>query len=215
MLAPRFCCPRSPSTDGCAAVKPTKFQRLWAMNLTDLNVRELDKLLLRAQREQARRARRKSAADVRRMLQVEALRLGYELVEVFPEIQTLARPRQTAKALATDTRAPGTNALSGTLRGRSLPDGSADTPSPEPPRKHEPLAPVDVARKIVFALKSRDAFSAHLSVPLDALLQQVGMAEEWAAFHAGMEEANRRNWVHFRGNSHCVLTAEGDAVPAP
>ena len=72
--------------------------------------------------------------------------------------------------------------------------------------------PEATARRIVQALKARDAFSLHLSVALDAIVEQLGLREHWSLFHSAMEEANRRNWVHFRGNSHCVLTADGQAA---
>lgn len=182
------------------------------MNLTDLNVRDLDKLLACAEHEKSRRATRKSADNVRRMLKAEAVRLGYELAEVFPEMVIRARAVPVGESMATAKQTPGAAARPDGARKHASPDVSLRPGRPSAVSKQESLGPVDVARQIVRALKSRDAFSAHLSVPLDALLQQMGMTTQWAAFHAGMEEANRRNWVHFRGNSHCVLTAEGDAA---
>ena len=53
-----------------------------------------------------------------------------------------------------------------------------------------------------------------VAVALAAVQARLQLDGQWSLFHAGMEEASRRNWVHFRGNDRCVLTDDGAKAAA-
>lgn len=176
------------------------------MELRDFSLGKLDRLLVAADREKARRATRKPRSSVARLLAAAAEELGYGIDEVFPEFFPRRRDAtaEGAKALGDSPRAPAQTAIahSRTRSPKAVPVASVvQRPEPEA-----------TARKIVESLQRRDAHSLHLSVPTEALVRELGLEDAWPRFYAGLEEANRRDWVHFRGNTHCVLTAQGNAL---
>lgn len=177
------------------------------MDLKQLDVKAIERLLNAAAREQQRRRGRRPAQDVRLLLHAMAADAGYSLADVFPELDLPAvQPgvlRSVPLAVAVATGAPAE---------------SQDLPAPPPPPPPRPAsAPVSdaeiVARDIIRALASKP-HSEVVAVNIDAVQAMVGLNHDWPLFHAGMEEASRRNWIHFRGNSQCVLTGDGTAAAA-
>lgn len=68
---------------------------------------------------------------------------------------------------------------------------------------------LDPSQQLVRALAKGDPHAAGLSQGLGGIRVAMGLAEDWPAFHVATEVAARRNWLHFRGNDHCVLTPDG------
>lgn len=205
------------------------------MDLKQLDLNSLDHLLRAAAREQQRRQQRKPIREVRGLLYAAAAEEGYDLSDVFPELDIPSlqglmgmpapgpmmppgaalgsdtTPAPTASAVAAVPVDATPTARASGSRGASSSSGKAATNPPDPFRATP--APVEneneaVARKIAQAL-ARIPHSDVVATALDAVLISLNMQAHWSLFHAGMEEASRRNWVHFRGNSHCVLTQDG------
>lgn len=156
------------------------------MDLTDLTPKQLDRLEREAQRELARRNQRRPTGTVRQLLRAVAAQAGYTLDEVFPEFRQGRRMRQTPRPSERRPRVTRVSKAS-----------EVSTPA------------LDPAQQLVRALAQGDPKAAGLSQSLDRLRTAMGLAEDWPAFHAATEQAARRNWLHFRGNDHCVLTADG------
>lgn len=157
------------------------------MKLDELTPRQLDRLERDAQRELDRRIQRRPLGAVRQLLRAEAARAGFTLDEVFPEFSKVRPvPRQPRKSDEGRRRVA-----------RSSMASIAPRPTLEP------------AQLLVRTLAKGDPKAAGLSQRLDEVRTAMGLAEDWPAFHAATEQAARRNWLHFRGNDHCVLTPDG------
>lgn len=157
------------------------------MDLTDLSPKQLDLLERDAQRELNRRTQRRPMGAIRQLLRAAAAEAGYALDEVFPEFSkgrpVPRQPRQPAAVRPRTARVP---------------------------KAAKAAAPLlDPAQQLVRALAKGDPKAAGLSQSLDGVRTAMGLAEDWPAFHAATEQAARRNWLHFRGNDHCVLTPDG------
>lgn len=120
---------------------------------------------------------------------------GYSLDEVFPELpNTRRRPavRQPRPTVDADTdAAPGASRLR---------KATGATPPP---------ATRDPAQELVRAMAAADPRAFGRSQALDDLRRTMGLEQDWPAFHAALELAVRRSWVHYRGNTHCALTSQG------
>ena len=160
------------------------------VKLSDLTPRELDLLERAAQQELDRRGRRRPIGAVRQLLRAAAEEAGYTVAAVFPEF-------------ASGRRAP--------ARGtpRSAPPTKAARVPKAPKTGLAPVPQLDPAQQLVRALAAGDPKGAGLSQSLDAVRASMGLSDNWPAFHAATETAARRNWLHFRGNDHCVLTPDG------
>ncbi|MBB5207924.1 hypothetical protein [Chiayiivirga flava] len=171
------------------------------MDIKHLDLKALDRLLGAAERERQRRRQRRPAHEVRALLHASAAEAGYRLADVFPEFPIPAIPAEPAPATSpADT--PSAHST-----GAAVPSVAAVVADARPADARS------VAREIARALVGVPHADV-LAVELRTLQATLGLDAQWPLFHAGMEEASRRNWVHFRGNDRCVLTDEGARAAA-
>ena len=175
------------------------------VHLTDLTPSQLERLERAAQAELERRKQRLPASTVRKLLREAAAEAGYALDEVFPELSGAARPVSQPMGRPVAPRSP--DAVPSVARARH-----AQTAARVSTPLISPAAPLQAANHLVRALAKEGPRSVALSQSLDAVRKAMGLDNDWPAFHAALEVAARRNWVHFRGNDHCALTDDGFAV---
>lgn len=160
------------------------------VHLTNLSPKQLDRLERAARQELDRRDRRRPIGAVRQLLRAMAEEAGHTLDALFPEFASVRRVSAPKK--------------------RSLVGSTKQTRRPRAPRPGDTASPLlDPAQQLVRALAAGDPKAAGLSQALATVRTSMGLQGNWPAFHVAMEDAARRNWLHFRGNDHCVLTPEG------
>lgn len=171
------------------------------MELSDLSPAQLQKLADRAQRELDRRQTRKPIAAVRLQLLQAANEAGYALEEVFPELHGIAQA--TAPAAGPRSRAAGDG-----IPALPVPDAAparAPAPAPAP-------AAVDPLHAVVRGAARCAANRRGMPIPLAQVRSAADLEADWPAFHAALEQAVRRGWLHFSGNDACILTPDGEAA---